>query len=98
MFLPHCHSIPVAQYLPSLKTDIGAIPENIANTIKIEPVFTPYLPKNEKEEIEMICTAVGSGIASKKEGIERLGWSGNAEETLTQILKEKATDAVEPAY
>ena len=81
----------------SLKVDTGAVPENIANTIKIEPVFTPYLPKNEKEEIEMICTAVSAGIASRKEGIERLGWSGNADETLTQIIKERTTDAIEPA-
>ena len=97
MFTRRCNLI-CNGIVTSLKTEGGVISDSIANTIKIEPVFTPYLPKNEKEEIEMICTAVGSGIASKKEGIERLGWSGNAEETLTQILQEKATDAVEPAY
>jgi hypothetical protein len=42
----------------------------VANNLNINPVFTPYLPINEKEEIENLSTAVTSGIISKETAVE----------------------------
>jgi SPP1 family phage portal protein len=49
-----------------IDTSLGGV----ANNLNINPVFTPYLPINEKEEIENLSTAVTSGIISKETAVE----------------------------
>ncbi len=48
-----------------IETSLSAM----AMTLDLVPVFTPYLPTNEKEEIENISTAVTAKIMSKETGI-----------------------------
>ena len=37
----------------------GGIPESVAEEIDFEPVFDPYMPKNDVEELELITKSVG---------------------------------------
>lgn len=45
--------------------------EEAAKSVMIKPVFTPYLPQNFKEEIEILTMAVTGGVMSKETAIEK---------------------------
>lgn len=47
------------------------IPVSVANEISFEPIFKPYMPKNDVEELQMITTATrGAATTSRRRGIE----------------------------
>lgn len=55
-----------------------------------KPVFTPYLPKNEKEEIEIINLSTGGkATMSQEEAVYKNPKVDNPEETIKQLAKEK---------
>ena len=70
-----------------------------AQTVRIKPVFTPYMPKNIKELIEMIDTAVTTKVMSRKTGTEKLedaGFIPDAEMEAIRLEEEAAIDVAEP--
>lgn len=51
----------------------------------VTPKFTYYLPKNEKEQQDMIVQAVGAGIMSEESGIEQSVLTIDAEEEKARV-------------
>lgn len=68
----------------------NAIPERIIDEMDVEPVFSPYLPKNEMEEIQIINASTG-GVAtmSQEEGVKQNPRVKNPDEVLDQIKSEQ---------
>jgi len=65
--------------------------------LKVENQIIPFTITDDKDTIGNIMTATaGKPIMSQLEGIQNLGWSDNAEETLRQIREEGSLDAFEP--
>lgn len=56
--------------------------------LDIEPVFTPYLPKNQKEETETLSLATGKPIMSVKTALEHNSLVGDVEEELKRLDEE----------
>ena len=47
------------------------IPQSVAQETDFEPVFKPYMPKNEVEQLQMIMSSVGGkATTSRRRGIE----------------------------
>ena len=47
------------------------IPESVATEVEFEPIFTPYMPKNDQETLQLISTATGgASTTSRKRAIE----------------------------
>lgn len=65
----------IQRRLNLIKAGIGNVlnisMKNDAGTLEIEPKFKPYLPSNDKEDIENLSVSVGSGIMSKETAMEK---------------------------
>jgi SPP1 family phage portal protein len=70
-----------------------------AQTVRLKPVFTPYMPKNIKELIEMVDTAVTAKVMSRKTGTEKLENAGFIPDAAMEIerLQEEATEDLQGA-
>lgn len=80
-------------------TSIKAIPESVLNSIYVEPVFRPYMPKNELEEIQIISTSTGGKpTMSQEEGVKQNPRIKNAEEVLKQLQSEEAAQMMGDAF
>lgn len=72
-------------------SSIKAVPESVVNRIYVEPIFKPYMPKNETEEIQLISMATGGKpIMSQAEGVKQNPRVSNAEHTLKELQEEAA--------
>lgn len=69
---------------------------NDAQNIEITPEFTPYLPKNVKEDQEVIDSAVTSGTLSKETAVEISPLVDDPELEKERLAKEKAKSTSEP--
>ena len=58
-----------------------------AQTVRLKPVFTPYMPKNIKELIEMVDTAVTAKVMSRKTGTEKLEDAGFIPDAKTEVIR-----------
>lgn len=68
--------------------------ESVVESVRVEPKFEPYLPKNEVEELQMITSSTGGkATMSQAEGVRRNPLVRNPEAVMMEIKKEK-TDAV----
>lgn len=82
-----------------IKTFIGKILDvslsEASQTVKMKPVFTPYMPKNLKEMVEMLDQSISAGIMSKATGTEKLEDEGLISDSATEFerLKEEADEA-----
>lgn len=48
----------------------SGIPDSIANDVDFEPIFKPYMPKNETEELQLITQSIGGkSTTSRKRAI-----------------------------
>lgn len=56
--------------------------------LEMEPVFTPYLPKNLKEETDILTTATGKPIMSVKTALEHNSLVGDVDEELKRMDEE----------
>lgn len=80
-------------------TSLQTVPESVINQIQIEPVFKPYMPKNELEEIQIISTSTGGKpTMSQEEGVRQNPRIGNAEEVLKQLQAEETTSMMNDAF
>lgn len=75
-----------------------AIPERVADEIDVEPQFTPYFPKNEYEEIQMIQAAVQKPTMSQEEGVRQNPRINNPKEVLEQLQQESQAAMVMDAF
>lgn len=65
------------------------------NTLRIEPIFTPYLPKNELEQIQMINLSTGGkATTSQENGVELNPINTNPEAIKKQLEAEQQQDAM----
>jgi SPP1 family phage portal protein len=70
-----------------------------AQTVRLKPVFTPYMPKNIKELIDMIDVAVTAKVMSRKTGTEKLenaGFIPDAEAEAIRLQDEAMASIAEP--
>ncbi|MDR2764427.1 MAG: phage portal protein [Tannerella sp.] len=66
------------------------------DALQVETAITPFAINDDKELIANLMTATGGkAIISQREGIESLGWSADADETMRQILEESNLDSFE---
>lgn len=66
------------------------------DSLQVDTIITPFTIYDERDNIDNIVTAVSGGIASQREGIQRLAWSDDPEKTLEEIHSEKVGNAAEP--
>ncbi len=70
-------------------TSIEATPQRIADELRVTPVFTPYIPKNETEMLQLINMATQSkATMSQADGVRLNPLVSNPEETLKQLQEE----------
>lgn len=68
----------------------AGIPMSVANDTDFEPVFKPYMPKNEVEELELITKSVGGKqTTSRRRGIELNPLNDDADEVEEEIKQEE---------
>lgn len=75
----------------------AGISERVANEIEFEPVFKPYMPKNETEELELITKSTGGKqTTSRRRGIE-LNPLNDDPDKVEQEINEEEAEALEKA-
>jgi len=68
------------------------------DALQVDSVITPFTINDEKETIENISLAAGGKpLISQREGVQRLGWSSDADKTMQELAEEQAQDAMNPA-
>ena len=73
--------------------------EPALKTLDIEPMFTPYLPRNEAEEIDTLTTATGGkAVMSQKTAIKYNPFVQNADAEIDVIAKEAEEAASRQTY
>ena len=73
------------------------IPERIADEIEFEPIFKPFMPKNEVEELELITKSTGGkATTSRRRGIELNPLNDDPDE-VEQEIEEEEQKALEQA-
>ncbi len=67
--------------------------EEAVKTLDLDPVFEPYLPRNDKEDMETLSTATGGkAVMSQRTAVKNNPFVQDAEEELSN-LKEEAEEA-----
>lgn len=75
-------------------TSIKATPARIADGLRVTPVFTPYIPKNETEMLQLINMSTQSkATMSQADGVRLNPLVSNPEETLKQLQEESKSQA-----
>ena len=75
----------------------SGIPMSVANDIDFEPIFKPYIPKNEVEELELIQKSTGGKqTTSQRRGIELNPLNDDADR-VEQEIREEEQQALELA-
>jgi SPP1 family phage portal protein len=73
--------------------------EEAVKTLNVEPVFTPYLPRNEKEEMETLNTgAGGKAVMSQKTAIKNNPYVQDVEAEMEQIKEEENQSATRQTF
>lgn len=73
---------------------IKATPQRIVDSLKVEPVFTPYIPKNEMETLQLINLSTQSkATMSQEDGVKLNPLVSNPEQTIKQLQAESAAQA-----
>lgn len=80
-----------------IKSTIGNIIDislmEASNMLEIDPVFTPYMPKNVKEDVEVLSIATGGKpIMSQRTALENNPLVADVEQELARIEEEAAAD------
>lgn len=82
-----------------ITTSKKATLKSVVDSLRVEPVFTPYLPKNEIEELQVInaCTG-GKPTMSQKEGVRQNPRISNPDLVLQEIQEEAQAQAIMDAF
>jgi SPP1 family phage portal protein len=74
-------------------TIINSSLSNVVDTLQLEPIFSPYLPRNKKEEIETLSIARGNKeLISKQTALENNPMVGNIEEEMQRMEQDTAKE------
>jgi len=77
----------------AIATVIDASLEKEMPLTDVQPVFTPYMPRNVKEEIEILTTATATkAVMSVQTAIENNPLVGSVEDELSRMEEEAAAD------
>lgn len=80
-------------------TSLHGVPDSVLATMYIEPVFRPYMPKNEVEEIQIINASTGGkATMSQQEGVRQNPRVKNPDETFKQLQEEEAASMMNDAF
>ncbi len=80
----------VANGIVSVGIITAGIPERIAQEIEFEPIFKPYMPKNEVEDLELITKSTGGKqTTSRRRAIELNPLNDDPEEVEREIEEEE---------
>lgn len=72
-----------------IAASVFATPQRIADSLRVTPIFSPYIPKNEMEMLQLInLSTQGKATMSQEEGIEENPMVRNAERTKALLKKE----------
>ena len=75
-------------------TSIVPTPQRIADGLHVSPVFTPYIPKNESELLQLInLSTQGKETMSQEDGVRLNPLVSNPEVTLKELQKQSRQDA-----
>jgi SPP1 family phage portal protein len=73
--------------------------EEAVKTLTVEPVFTPYLPRNEKEELETLnIGAGGKAVMSQKTAVKNNPYVQDSEAEMEQIKEEENNAATRQTF
>lgn len=75
----------------------GGIPERIAREIEFEPIFKPYMPKNETEELELITKSVGGKQTTSRRRAIELNPLNDDPDKIEQEIKDEEQEAIQQA-
>ena len=79
-----------------ITTTLKPIPSSDSDSLRIEPVFTPYAPKNDNELISMINTSTGGkATMSQEDGIRLNPLIENPNLTLIKIKEQEQKEVTE---
>lgn len=64
------------------------------DSLTVEPIVKPFMLEDEKEKVEILLAATGQkAIASRKNAVQRLGWSDDVDAEVADIEAEEETGA-----
>lgn len=75
-----------------------AIPGRVGENMDVEPVFTPYFPKNELEEIQIIQAATQKPTMSQEEGVRQNPRVTSPDDVLKQLRAEAEAENAAAAF
>lgn len=94
MFTRRCNLV-----LNGYATSLGKVPDRVLNEIEVEPIFKPYMPKNEYEEIQIINASTGGkATMSQEEGVKQNPRVSNPEEVIKQLQQEEQAAMMADAF
>lgn len=68
----------------------AGIPERTAVEVEFEPVFTPYMPKNDQETLQLISTSTGGmSTTSKRRAVELNPLNDDPERVMKEMEEEQ---------
>lgn len=77
-----------------IATSIEATPQRFVDELHVIPIFTPYIPKNELETLQLInLSTQGKATMSQEDGIMLNPLVSNPEETKQKLQEEEAQAA-----
>lgn len=81
----------IQRRLNFLKSAIGKLSTKLeaGTSVDIKPRFEYFIPKDDKNTIDLLTEAVGGGILSKKSAIERNPLVSDVDEEIKQLAEEK---------
>lgn len=68
------------------------------DAVQVTNVITPFSMTDEKDTVNNVTNAVAGKIASRKTGIERLGWVRDVKKELEEIDGDEMNDITEPTF
>ena len=80
-------------------TSLVPVPESVTNSIYVEPIFKPYMPKNEIEEVQLLSVATGGKpTMSQNEAVKHNPRVSNPEATIKELQQEAMASMMGDAF
>lgn len=93
-----CYNIVQDALLTTGLPTLPAMPRALADGLDVEPVFTPYFPKNEYEEVQIIQAATQKPTMSQQEGVRQNPRVTSPDDAIRQLRDEADADAKADAF
>ena len=85
--------------ITSIPNNGRAFAPSLAEEIDVEPVFTPYFPKNDYENVQILSLATGGkATMSQEEGVKQNALNSNPQVVLDQIKTEEQASMMQNAF